>query len=150
MRRFGTLTISETLYFGSSLILTVLAINIISGIIGFLSLYTLEENATLSFVLAIVSLTVMIGGYLGLGMKVVSDSISIGLTLHDSTKNPFILKPKKPSMANENNKKKTYAKSDIERAMAIFPGTDEETISGYFEQGWTIEKLEQWASEKNS
>ena len=148
MRRFGTLSFSETLYFGSLLILTILGINILSGLIGFLALDLLDDSPYISFLLMLISTAVFMGGILGIGMKVVSDSISIGMTLHESTKNPFIVKPKVPKAKGIPGTTKNYTDSDIKRAMKIFPGTDESAIREYFNQGWTIEKLEIWASEK--
>ena len=39
--------------------------------------------------------------------------------------------------------------SKIERAKRLFPQWDEETIQGYFDQGWSIQQLQDWVKENN-
>ena len=37
--------------------------------------------------------------------------------------------------------------SKMDRAKRLFPQWDEETIQGYFDQGWSIQQLQDWVSE---
>ena len=46
-------------------------------------------------------------------------------------------------------KKNSTSGSDIERAKSLFPQWDEQTIREYFEQGWSIQQLEDWVRENN-
>ena len=39
--------------------------------------------------------------------------------------------------------------SKMDRAKRIFPQWDEETIQGYFDQGWSIQQLQDWVKENN-
>jgi hypothetical protein len=37
--------------------------------------------------------------------------------------------------------------SKMDRAQRLFPQWDEETIQGYFDQGWSIQQLQDWVQE---
>ena len=39
--------------------------------------------------------------------------------------------------------------SKMDRAKRLFPQWDEETIQGYFDQGWSIQQLQDWVRENN-
>ena len=163
MRTFGTLSLTNTLIYGINILLYVLTLGIFSGLFFFAGLELGSRDGDLYMVLSsvcyLISGTVFLGGSIGMKLKVLSDAISIGLTMNDKSKNPFLStgfhKPKPPRAVQKKKEKQRdlynpeFVKgSDLERAKTLFPHWDEQTIRGYLEQGWTVQQLEEWGKKQ--
>ena len=154
MRTFGTLSLRDTLVYGVNMLLYVMILIFMSGFfyISGIELGEIEGRlyTAMSLTSYLLSATILVGGSIGLQLKIVADAISIGLTMNDKSKNPFFSKgfgKPKPPMAVA--KKNSTSGSDIEKAKSLFPQWDEQTIREYFEQGWSIQQLEDWVRENN-